>query len=89
VIYSGSLHISRVRTYNGDIHWTYGFLCGDYQENVFITYKQNVSQAENMVLATCKNSIGSIRYGIISISDEENKANIGPILSSFKIFDDV
>jgi hypothetical protein len=78
-----------VTTLEGDIHWTYGFPCGTNQGNVFITYKYNVSQAENMVLATCTNSIGSIRYGIMRISDEENKANIGPILSSFKIFDDV
>ena len=89
MIFSGSLHISRVWAYDGVIHWTYGFPCGDYQENVFITYKKNVSQAENMVLVTCLNSNNFIRYGVMRISDEESTAATGPILPSFQLFDEV
>jgi hypothetical protein len=90
VIFStGILYISRVNASDGEpIYWTYGFPCGAYQENVFITYKQNVSPADNMVLATCKNSNGSIRYGIMRISDSETTAAAGPILSSFQLIDD-
>jgi hypothetical protein len=39
VIFSGFIHISRVKATDGAIHWTYGFPCGSYQENVFITYR--------------------------------------------------
>jgi hypothetical protein len=89
VIFSGTLHISRVKVSDGAIHWTYGFPCGSYQENVFITYRQNVSPAENMLLATCLNTNNFIRYGILRISDVETTAAAGPILTSFQLFDDV
>ena len=42
-----------------------------------------------MLVATCPNSNNFTRFGVIRIYDTETAAAIGPITSSFQLFDEV
>jgi hypothetical protein len=42
-----------------------------------------------MLVATCPNSNNFTRFGVIRIYDTETMAAIGPITSSFQLYDEV